>query len=46
MLGDGTIRGIGLHSAQPEWRPLVDLIRNQLTELYMWIFDLSLSDGA
>ena len=46
MLGDGTIRGIGLHSAQPEWRPLVDLIGTQLAEWFMWMFDLALADGA
>ena len=46
MLGDSTIRGTPLRSGEPEWRPLLDLIGSRLAEWFMWMFDLSLADGA
>jgi hypothetical protein len=46
MLGEDTIRGTTIHSDEPNWRPLVDLIGTDLAEWFMWMFDLELDDGV
>jgi hypothetical protein len=46
MFRDDTIHGTSLHSDEPNWTPLLDLLGSDLAEWFMWMFDIELADGV
>jgi hypothetical protein len=46
MRGTRTITGTSVQGEHPLWTPLLDLVGEDLTEWFMWMYEVRLADGS
>ena len=45
-MADRTLPGTMKQGDRPVWQPLLDLVGEELTEWFMWMFEVELADGS